>query len=80
MPSIRIYNLVHVFVVLLGNFQAICTYKLCRELVIAISADELLSSVTVNVFSPGYAPASGSKVRLLIHLSSSSACFWDYWA
>jgi hypothetical protein len=68
MPSIHSYNLVHVIVVLLGNFQAYCSYKLCHELVVAISAGELLKTASAKVFAPGYNPSSGAKVALnLIH-------------
>jgi hypothetical protein len=62
MPSIRSYNLIHVIVVLLGNFQGFCSYKLCHEIVIAISASELLQTVNATVFTPGYNPESGAKV------------------
>jgi hypothetical protein len=55
---------VHVIVVLLGNFQAYCSYKLCQEVIVAISAHQLLKSVTANVFTPTYSPPSGYKVSL----------------
>jgi hypothetical protein len=49
----------------LGNFQAYCSYKLCHEVVIAISAHQLLKSVTINVFTPTYNPTDGYKVSIL---------------
>jgi hypothetical protein len=65
LPSIHSYNLVHVIVVLLGNFQAYCSYKLCHEVIVAISAHELLKEVSVNVLSSDYVPLAGSKVDFL---------------
>jgi hypothetical protein len=70
--SIHSYNLVHVIVVLLGNFQAYCSFKLCHEMVVAISAHQLLKSVTMNVFTPSYSPPSGYKLRIVLGLLALS--------
>jgi hypothetical protein len=78
LPSIHSYNLVHVIVVILGNFQAFCSYKLCHEVIVAISAHELLKSVSINVFTPTYNPSSGYKVLFSCITSLDSSSLGTY--